>query len=304
MQDKEILDHIKNSIEAAPIGLLGDLKEMPVAKMIKHDEITRQTEKRNRVRPIASLVAAAVFLIIFFNFQTHYILADGYVYLDVEPGVQITTNKQGEVIRVGSVNEEADALVNSIDYKGKDLYNVTEEIVDVLMANSYINEVDKTLLVSVYNKDDKKKEKQAEKLNREINKQLDAKDKESVLLTQALEKSDTKEKSAKKYGISPGKMALIQKMIKRKPDLKVEELTKLSTSELTAMAQRYEMDIDKLMKGNNGNENSNDDSKKNNSDKNAGNNDQGNDKDNGNDNDNGAENKSNNKNSKQNKENN
>ena len=46
MKDREILDHIKNGIDEAPIDILDSIKSQKAVKMVRHDEITRQeTEK-------------------------------------------------------------------------------------------------------------------------------------------------------------------------------------------------------------------------------------------------------------------
>ena len=42
MKEKEILSSIKNSIDKAPVDLLNKIKEQPRAKMMRHDDITRQ----------------------------------------------------------------------------------------------------------------------------------------------------------------------------------------------------------------------------------------------------------------------
>ena len=114
MKDREILDHIKNSIDESPIDLLENIKSQQVVKMLKHDNITRQ--RKVSFKPIMSFVsAAAVFMLVFFNFQ-QFRLPDSQIYLDVNPGIQITTNNRDKVIKLEAINEDAKNIIENIDF--------------------------------------------------------------------------------------------------------------------------------------------------------------------------------------------
>ena len=45
MNDKEILNSLKSSINEAPIDILDNIKNEKIVKMTEHDDITRQESK-------------------------------------------------------------------------------------------------------------------------------------------------------------------------------------------------------------------------------------------------------------------
>lgn len=250
MKDRDILERIKSSIDEAPIDIFDNIKNQNVVKMLKHDDITRQESKipYKFIMSIASV--AAVFLFVLINFQM-LIIPDSYIYLDVNPSIQITTNIRDEVINLLPVNENAADIIKDIEYKGKELKTVTEEIIDSLVDKNYINKEDEIMLLSVYNKNLVKSKTQANELNDTIHNKLDEININPILLTQSIDKSDNVDILAKEYGISVGKMTFIRNMIILNSELKLEELVKLSLSELIALSQSTGIDIDKIIDSNN-----------------------------------------------------
>ena len=250
IRDKEILNRIKNGIAEAPIDLLDNLKNQTVVKMMEHDDITRQEKERKfqfHMKPIMSFASvAAVFLLVFFNFQQLRV-ADSEIFLDVNPAIHITTNKKDNVINLEAINQEAARIINEIDYKGEDLNTVTDKILDSLLSLDYIEKEDEIILLSVFNKDKDKGKRQTDELNDVIHEKLDSIDRRPVLLTQSLDKSNTIEEMAKEYGISVGKMTFIRNMIILNPDLKTEDLIKLSLTELIEISQDTGIEIDRIL---------------------------------------------------------
>lgn len=246
MKDNQILDSIKRSVDQAPIDILDNLKSHNVVKMMKHDDITRQETRRPMKRIVSFASIAAAFLLVFFNFQ-QLRMPDSEIYLDVNPGIQITTNKRDEVIKLEAINQEAINIIEGIDYKGREIDDVTEEILDSLMEKSYIEFADEVMLLSVFNKDRDKGRAQANQLNQVIHDKLDDVNLSPIILTQALEESNTVEEFAYSYGISFGKMTFIRNMIILNPDLKTEDLVALSIRELIEISQETGIDIEGII---------------------------------------------------------
>lgn len=243
MKDREILDHIKNSIDGAPIDLLDTIKSQQVVKMLKHDDITRQSKVS--FKPIMSfLSAAAVFMLVFFNFQ-QLRLPDSQIYLDVNPGIQITTNKKDKVIKLEPINKDAKDIIENIEFKNQELDVVTGNILDSLVGKAYLNEDSDVMLVSVYNKDSEKSKRQVSELNDLIHSKFN--DKHPILLSQSLDSSDTVDEFAKKYGVSVGKMTFIRNMIILNPDLKTEDLVNLSLNRLIEISRNTGIDIERII---------------------------------------------------------
>lgn len=150
---------------------------------------------------------------LFINFQVQYRTADSKIYIDINPSIEITTNRKDKVIDLVSINQDALDIIEDIDYDGKDFHIVTEEIVESLVNKSYIDDQDEIILLSVFNKDMTKSTKQSEELNNSIHEQLKKVNKEPILLTQSLDKSNTIIEYAKEYNSSVGKMTFIRNLI-------------------------------------------------------------------------------------------
>lgn len=246
MKDREIFEHIRNGINEAPIDMLDSIKSQKVVKMMKHDDITRQENKKS-FKPLMYFASvAAAFLLVFFNVQL-FIMADSQIYIDVNPGIEITTNKRDNVIKLQPINEDALEIIQAISYKNNSLKDVTEDILDSLIDKGYIKNEDEIMLVSVYNGDSSKSEKLTSQMNDTIHNKLDKVNKNPILLTQSLDKSNTVDEFAREYGISTGKMTFIRNMIIMNPDLKTEELVDLSLVDLIEISRNAGIDIEKIL---------------------------------------------------------
>lgn len=246
MNDEHIIDSLKKSINKAPINILEDIKKQKIVKMIAHDDITSQKKERFPIKAIMSFASIAAILLLFINFQIQYGMADSKIYIDVNPGMEITTNRQDKVIDLIPINQDANDIIKDIDFKGKDYHIVTEEIVESLVDQSYIKEEDEVVLLSVFNKDKQKSTRQVEELNNSIHEQLKKINKNPIILTQLIDKSNTIEEFAEEYNLSVGKMTFIRNLIILNPELKTEDLVKLSLAELVKIVQDYGLDIEKI----------------------------------------------------------
>ena len=55
-----------------------------------------------------------------------------------------------------------------MEYKGKSIYQVTEEVLDKMMIQNYLNKEHEFVLLSVYNKNQDKAEQQKQTLDKRI----------------------------------------------------------------------------------------------------------------------------------------
>lgn len=248
MNEKEILNSLKESIDKAPTDILDRIKEAPREKMLRHDHITRQDNRPSpfkKFMPYASLVAA--FVLVFFGWQYQVKLQDSHIYLDVNPSVEIVTNRRDKVINILADNVDGERIAKDIDYKGRDIYDVTEEILDKMMDENYLHKDHEFLLLSVYNKNQNKAEEQKQSLDKKIHDHLQAKDLQPIVLLQKLDKTSTIEDYAKKYGISVSKMNFIRNLIILNPDLETEDLVDLSIEQLVDLSQGMGLELEKII---------------------------------------------------------
>jgi hypothetical protein len=111
MREEQILNSIKRSVDQAPIDILENIKEAPRVKMLRHDEITRQDTRKSSLSKMMSYASiAAVFILLLFGLQYQTRLPDSYVYLDVNPSIEIVTNRMDKVIDLRADNLDGEGL--------------------------------------------------------------------------------------------------------------------------------------------------------------------------------------------------
>lgn len=248
MREEKILSSIKKSIDDAPINLLDKIKSQDIPKMLRHDEITKQKDARTLSKtlfPIMSLAASLLFVFGIWQFNQN--IPDSYVYLDVNPSVEIVTNKKDHVIKLLSFNEDGEKLIEDVNYKGRDMVLVTEEIVKKMISEGYISNSEDYLLISVFNKDQDKKQEQKDSLNASIHSFMEEEEFMPIILLQNIENTSTIERYAKDFGVSPSKMTFIRNMIILNPELQVEDLVSLSLKELVLIGRTMELNLESII---------------------------------------------------------
>jgi len=256
MNDDQLKRRLKRAVDQAPIDLLESIKQQPYEKMSAHDEITLQATAGSQISPVRSnrlkpaqalLSAAAVFLFAFINWQMNTRWVDSMVYLDVNPSLQIETNRKDQVIRLSGMDEESVALIKDLDYKGKDLEAVAAELLDRLVLGDYISSSEPAILLSVYNEDPEKRDRQLSELDQAIHAYLQSLKIQPIVLTQPLDPTQTLTDYAEANQISVSKMTLIRNMILLDPELKTEDLAKLTLEQLIKVSSKVTLDLDKII---------------------------------------------------------
>ncbi len=251
MKNNRIEQHIYSAIDKAPIDLLSNIKSQPVSKMENHDFITRQdthVDSKRYWKPLMAFSSmAAVFLLVFMGWWSQYNPVDSVIYIDVNPSIQVSIDKNEKVIDLITLKSEDKDLIANIDYKDKDLYWVAEQLLDVLIAEGYIDTLHHTMLVSVLNENPEIGNKQSTQLNSSIREHLQKQSIKGIVLRQAISKSNTIEDYARDYDVSVGKMTFIRNLIILDPDLEVEELAVLSLEELVRISSKTGLDIKRII---------------------------------------------------------
>lgn len=248
MKEKEIIESIKKSIDAAPINLIEKIKDSPKTKMIKHDDITRQKASVNIIQKFMPYVSiAAAFMLVFFGWQYQTQTPYSYIYFDVNPSVEIITNRMNKVINIEGVNTDGQWLIEDLEYRGKTINQVAEEVLDRMINEKYLDNDNKYLLLSVYNKNENIASNQKLELDENIHQHLKEKKLDPIILSQKLEKTSTIENFAKNYDISVSKMNFIKNLIILNPDLQTEKLVDLSIEELVKFSQDIELDLKEIV---------------------------------------------------------
>lgn len=81
------------------------------------------------------------------------------ILLDVNPSIEMTVNKIDEVIEVKALNEDAETVIEDMDFEGVDVDVAMHVIVGSMVRNGYIDEAKNAVLVTVETEDNAKQQK-------------------------------------------------------------------------------------------------------------------------------------------------
>ena len=186
---------------------------------------------------VAGVVAAAAVLAGGITAVGWYFLSpSGYVSLDVNPSIEIATNRLDWVVSVKAVNQEGEELLKGYKLDNRDLDDVIEDLVDRMILFGYLGDnQDNEILIT--SDDDSVSQKALEQVNTKVAQYLDERQVQAHLLSQTLDIDTTLQQEAEENHVSAGKMALIEQMLSGDSSLTAEEMADMRVSDLLAYAQ-------------------------------------------------------------------
>ncbi len=209
--------------------------------VIKMTEKKRPIKQYLRVAIAACLVLAVGLMGI--AFYGNNIQVDSIVDIDVNPSIELATNRQEKVVKVTAVNEDATAILDGMDLKNTDLKVAVNAIIGSMVKNGYFDQLDNEILVSVQNDDAVKAEKIHKMLAVDIDETLKTYNVEASVINQTVSDSKSAEELAEEYNISLGKANFIQNIVAKDNSLKAEDLSKMSIKELAKVVNEKNIDI-------------------------------------------------------------
>ena len=169
------------------------------------------------------ILFALIAIIIGYSVYFMYFIPTGYVGIEINPSIQLSLNRMNRVIEVMPLNEDADILLSDLTLTNMTVEEALEAIIDSSTELGYIDEleVDNAIAISVAS-DTETADEVEERIKNRLEKFLTNKNIPALVL---LEKNNEERKAlAESYGISNGKMLLIQKAIALNPNLVEAEL--------------------------------------------------------------------------------
>ena len=161
------------------------------------------------------------------------------VSFDVNPSIELKVDNEEDVISVKGLNDDGKKVLEGMDLEDTDLEVAVNAIIGSMLKHGYINEMANSILLSVSGVEGYDADALETKLANEVNALL----KNGAVLSQNVSNADDKlVKLADEYGITVGKAALIQEIVKNSKTHTFEQLAGLTINELNLISENSKLD--------------------------------------------------------------
>ena len=168
---------------------------------------------------------------------------DSHVDIDVNPGVEIVTNKKNKVLEVQSTNQDGASVIDGMDLKNTELKVAVNALIGSMVQKGYIQNDNTGILVTVRNDNEDRANKiKAEVLN-DINTALLTNSVQAIVMNQIIKSPVVAKKFATENNISIGKAVFILNLTAKDSSLDAKELAKMKVSEIAKLAVQKGIDI-------------------------------------------------------------
>ncbi len=168
---------------------------------------------------------------------------DSRVDIDVNPGVEIVTNKKNKVLEVQSTNKDGEIVIDGMDLKNTELKVAVNALIGSMVQKGYIVDNSTGILVTVRNGDPDKAQKVKEEVLDDINFALYKNDLKANVMNQTLTDTVDVSKFAKENNISIGKAVFVLNLAAKDSSLDAKELAKMKISEIAELVAKKGIDI-------------------------------------------------------------
>lgn len=194
--------------------------------------MTKIIRNRKIILPIGMVAAI---LAIGIMAAVYYLSPANYLSLDVNPSIELQTNRLNQVVSVNPVNEDAKQILAGYELTDRNLETVIKDIVDRMIVNGYIaSDLDNEILIST--EDKSTTSTLADTVNNIITAYLKEKQLAASTILQTVNATDEELQASHANNVSVGKMRLIQSLIANNSTLTVEELSGMRISDLLALS--------------------------------------------------------------------
>lgn len=165
----------------------------------------------------------------------------GHLSIDVNPSFELTFNRVNRVVKVQGLNPEAKALLANNKFRGDEVDDVVESIIEKLLESGYLKAPDAHLLLSA---DDSSFSKGVlKRVNYSTIKWLKEYYENTEVLSQIVDLDDDALELAHKAEMSFGRLALLQHLF---PGKDADFFTNMTIKEAIEFAHANNIDLDDL----------------------------------------------------------
>ncbi len=157
------------------------------------------------------------------------------VYMDVNPSVELRVDENGRVLECIAGNEEAETLLTDLSLVGVERDTALTAVLGAMYLHGYLDNEHNAVLISV---DGDSTDVALREITDKINDVFEGSSMSCSIIAQPLSVNDELTARAEEYGVSPGKLHLIEKLISGLDSLEekdISALASLSVGELNLM---------------------------------------------------------------------
>lgn len=146
------------------------------------------------------------------------------IMLDVNPSIRLEVNDRGTVVKTEGLNDESQAVLEGLELDGKDYAEAVTDVIVSLEKHEYITNLKNSVLVSVAAQDEALAEDLLKNSVAAISKLNDTVDYGMSILSQIISLDASAAQVGQEYGVSEGRVDLINKFIESHSDYSFDKL--------------------------------------------------------------------------------
>jgi len=253
MQEKQILDHAKQAVNAMAPDCFdaiwekashADAKDYPIPK------VTQTSKSRWKVSAfIGTMITIAACIAVILGLSRYQqVTIYSTITLDINPSICICVNRNSEVLSMEGFNSDGEAIINNLkNAKHRKLNEVVTEMITSIADKGYFkDEIENSVLISVDAENTQVAQNFITELSEYISLVMEQRHISGNIISQQLTNVDTKvDKLAEKLHISKGKATLVREISACDKQLSEETLANMKISELVTTAESKHLNIRK-----------------------------------------------------------
>ncbi|MCC8075555.1 MAG: peptidase, partial [Clostridiales bacterium] len=218
----------------------------------KTNAADRTRTNRNRpLRLLSMAVAACLVLAVGLwggRYYQYNFVTDSIVDIDVNPSVELTTNRNNKVLEAEAVNEDGAEILQELNLKGTDLNVAVYAVIGAMVQNGYLTGDDGSILISVQNDDQERAQTVRNLVLSDVDASLKSSEVTASVLNQTVTTTTTDAQTfADENNISLGKAVFVLNLASKDNTLDANELAAMTLKELADLVAERGIDISDIV---------------------------------------------------------